>query len=111
MFILSEKFGLVCPNTEILTYAKTLNSIPKEKRYEWAEEVLADLKRCITEIDSIYILAGQKYREFLEPNLRICGVNVYVPMAGLRIDEQLLWLNLQLFDLSINRFESPLSNN
>ena len=110
-FILSAKYGLVCPNAEILPYAKTLNSMPKERRCEWANDVLTDLELRIAEIDSIYILAGQKYREFLEPNLRKCGVNVYVPMAGLRISEQLSWLNLQLFDLTINRHESPLSNN
>ena len=86
--------------------------MPKERRCEWANYVFTGLELRIPEIDSKYILAGQKYREFLEPNLRKCGVNVYVLMAGgLRIGEQLSWLNLQLFDLTINRYESPLSNN
>ena len=95
-FILSAKYGLVCPNSEILPYAKTLNSMSKERQCEWANDVLTDLELRIAEIDSIYILAGQKYREFLEPNLRKCGVNVYVPMAGLGIGRQLSWLNRQI---------------
>ena len=95
-FILSAKYGLVCPNAEILPYAKTLNSMPKERRCEWANDVLTDLELRIAEIDSIYILAGQKYREFLEPNLRKSGVNVYIPMAGLGIGRQLSWLNRQI---------------
>ena len=32
-FILSAEYGLVCPNAEILPYAKTLNSMPKDSEF------------------------------------------------------------------------------
>ena len=61
---------------------------------EWAEDVSNALRLHITDIDTIYILAGQRYREFLVPKLRDYGdVNIRVPMEGLRIGEQLRWLN------------------
>lgn len=39
------------------------------------------------------ILAGDRYREFLTPMLQARGVQVDVPMQGLRIGEQLRWLD------------------
>ncbi|MCE2939855.1 MAG: DUF6884 domain-containing protein [Armatimonadota bacterium] len=39
------------------------------------------------------ILAGDRYREFLAPMLQARGVQVDVPMQGLRIGEQLRWLD------------------
>lgn len=42
------------------------------------------------------ILAGDRYREFLTPMLQARGVQVDVPMQGLRIGEQLRWLDRQM---------------
>ncbi|HRD31848.1 MAG TPA: hypothetical protein PLB31_02165 [Fimbriimonadaceae bacterium] len=42
------------------------------------------------------ILAGDRYREFLTPRLLARGVQVDVPMQGLRIGEQLRWLDRQM---------------
>ncbi len=39
------------------------------------------------------ILAGDRYRDFLTPMLQAQGVQVDVPMQGLRIGEQLRWLD------------------
>lgn len=39
------------------------------------------------------ILAGDRYREFLTPMLQARGMRVDVPMQGLRIGEQLRWLD------------------
>ena len=39
------------------------------------------------------ILAGDRYREFLTPLLLARGMQVDVPMQGLRIGEQLRWLD------------------
>ena len=61
---------------------------------EWAEDVSSKLRLHITDIDTIYVLAGHRYREFLVPKLRnFDDVNICVPMEGLRIGEQLRWLN------------------
>ena len=93
-FILSAKYGLVDPNCKINPYDKSMNSMPMEERMEWAEDVSNTLRLHITDIDTIYILAGQRYREFLVPKLRdYDDVNICVPMEGLRIGEQLRWLN------------------
>ena len=93
-FILSAKYGLVEPNCEIDPYDRSLNSMPIEERKEWAEDVSNELRLHIADIDTIYILAGQRYREFLVPKLRdYDDVNICVPMEGLRIGEQLRWLD------------------
>ena len=93
-FILSAKYRLVEPNCRINPYEKSLNSMPIKERREWAEDVFKQLRAHITDIDTIYILAGQRYREFLVPMLRDCDdMNICVPMEGLRIGEQLRWLN------------------
>ena len=93
-FILSAKYGLVEPNREIDPYDRSLNSMPIAERREWAEDVSNELRLHMTDIDTIYILAGQRYREFLVPKLRdYDDVNVVVPMEGLRIGEQLRWLD------------------
>ena len=47
-------------------------------------------------VGSVVFLAGQRYREFLEPSLRSRGLVVSVPMEGLRIGEQLRWLTKML---------------
>jgi hypothetical protein len=40
----------------------------------------------------VVFLAGERYREFLARHLASRGVEVSVPMEGLRIGEQLSWL-------------------
>lgn len=93
-FILSAKYGLVEPNCKIDPYDKSMNSMPIYERQEWAEDVFKELRLHIVDIDAIYFLAGQRYREFLVPKLRdFDDVNVYVPMEGLRIGKQLRWLD------------------
>ena len=64
-FILSAKYGLVDPNCKINPYDRSMNSMPMKERKEWAEDVSKKLRLHNTDIDTIYILAGQRYREFL----------------------------------------------
>ena len=71
-----------------------MNSMPIKERQEWAEDVFNNLRLHITDIETIHFLAGKRYREFLVPKL--CDyddVNICDPMEGLRIGEQLRWLN------------------
>ena len=95
-FILSAQYGLVHPDTVIEPYDCTLNGMRTAGRRKWASEVLAQLTPRLGTADSVTFFAGQRYREFLEQPLRTRGLIVDVPMHGLRIGEQLRWLNQRL---------------
>ena len=95
-FILSAQYGLVHPETVISPYELTLNVMPAGERDAWARRVLAQLEPHIADARFIVFLAGLRYREHLEPDLRARGLNVKVPMEGLPIGKQLSWLDRQL---------------
>ena len=95
-FILSAEYGLLEPDRIVAPYEKTLNQMSIRDRRHWSQDVLADLRGILTLDDRVVFLAGRKYREFLEPIVvTLCG-DVVVPMEGLRIGEQLQWLDRQV---------------
>ena len=47
-------------------------------------------------VETVVFLAGKRYREFLENPLADQGAVMSVPMEGLRIGEQLRWLEREL---------------
>lgn len=89
-FILSAAYGLVHPETVVEPYDKTLNNMPILDRRAWAREVLNSLLSL--DAGRFVFLAGAKYREFLTKPLKNSGREVLVPMEGLKIGEQLRWL-------------------
>ena len=91
-YILSAKYGLVHPDTEIAPYDETLNRMGVDQRREWAARVVTQMDEMLPEADEVVIFAGQRYREFLEGYLRRRFNSVKVPMEGLRIGQQLSWL-------------------
>lgn len=92
IFILSAKHGLLNLDDKIEIYNKTLNSMADEERKNWAEEVLAKLRQETDfQNDEFIFLAGEKYREHIVPHLK----NYKVPMRGLGIGKQLMWLKQQ----------------
>ena len=91
--ILSAQYGLVHPEEEIRPYEKTLNKMRIEERRAWADRVLTGLGPCLGGVDTVVFLAGQRYRELLEPALRERGLAVRVRMSGLRQGQQLAWLD------------------
>jgi hypothetical protein len=93
--ILSALYGVVVPDTEIAPYEKTLNTVGVIERRAWAENILQQLGPYLIGRRPIIIFAGQRYREFLVPALQNDGHEVEVPMANLRIGEQLAWLAAQ----------------
>ena len=95
-FVLSAKYGLVHPDDVIAPYDLTLNKMPVAARRVWARNVFAQLIPHLEDAGSVTVLAGRRYREFLEPKLRSRGLDVAVPMERLRIGEQLGWLTRQL---------------
>ncbi len=92
-FILSAKHGLLHPDQPVAPYDLTLNTMGVRDRCRWAEGVLSQMEPHLDDVGGVIFLAGQRYRQFLEPALRQKGVSVSVPMEGLKIGEQLSWLN------------------
>jgi hypothetical protein len=88
-FILSAEHGLVDPNEVLAPYERTLNSMGKAQRQEWARRVKAELASRVPAGVEIIILAGQRYREDLIPFLRSRGHSVAVPLEGLSFGRQL----------------------
>ena len=95
-YILSAKYGLVHPNQVLEPYNQTLKTIGKAARMAWAERVFAYFRPCLTLDSTVIFLAGQVYREFLVERFAGSGCKIEVPMEGLRIGEQLKWLNKKL---------------
>jgi hypothetical protein len=91
-FILSAKHGLVHPDDVIAPYEQTLNTMDIAGRRNWARLVQSQMDDAIPDAAQIVVLAGQRYREFLMDYLGRRAHTVEVPMAGLRIGEQLGWL-------------------
>ena len=73
-------------------YEKTLNKMKKDDRRAWSHGVMEALEPHLIDVKSVVFLAGEKYREFLEPALRSRGIAVSVPMEGLKSGKQLAWL-------------------
>lgn len=86
IFILSAKYGLLKLNDRIAPYEKTLNQMPVHERRAWASGVISELSKYANlDQDEFIILAGNKYREFLLPNMR----NYKIPFEGLSFGNQL----------------------
>lgn len=94
--ILSAKYGAVHPETVVEPYEKTLNAMSADERRAWARSVLAELEPALTRVDTVFFLAGMRYREYLEPSLCQRSLRVIVPMQGLTQGRQLSWLNERL---------------
>jgi hypothetical protein len=92
--ILSAKHGLLHPTDYVTTYDCTLNELGVEERRRWSERVA---KQIIDGYqpgpdDTVEIMAGNQYRQFLVPHLKKTGCTVSEPLAGLAIGMQLKWL-------------------
>lgn len=92
-FVLSSLYGLVAPNTKIAPYDHTLNTLGVGERRAWATKVLDKLLPETVGQRRVVMFAGHRYREFLIEPLRRHGIKVVVPMAHLRLGEQLAWLS------------------
>lgn len=91
-YILSAKYYLLEPDTVISAYNQTLNKMPVKDRNAWALNVFEMMKKIIKPQDTVYFLAGKKYREFLLDKVGPICAHVEVPMEGLRSGEQKQWL-------------------
>ena len=91
-YILSAKHGLLHPRLKIGPYNETLNHMRKPARLRWASGVMNELSKAVCSGDTIVFLAGQRYRETLEPGVAALGCQIRVPMRGMPIGKQLQWL-------------------
>ena len=96
--VLSARYGLVDPDEMIRPYDTTLNAMFVADRRAWASTVIDRLGPLLAGTGTVVFLAGRRYREFLELELRRRGVTVLVPMAGLTQGRQLSWLKERLRD-------------
>jgi hypothetical protein len=92
-FVLSALYGLVLPDAEIAPYELTLNALGVADRRAWANRVLEKLLPEIVDVKRVVMFAGHRYREFLIEPLARRGIKVEVPLAHLKIGEQLRWLS------------------
>jgi hypothetical protein len=91
-FILSAKHGLIEPDHLVEPYEQSLLTMSAHERREWSRGVVSSLLAVLPREASIVLLAGQRYREQLEPFLIEQGYVVEVPLRGLSIGQQLQWL-------------------
>lgn len=97
-YIISAKYGLVRPSDFLEPYDLTLKNMPVPERRRWAELAFSDLKPLLQTTDTVVFLAGVIYRENLVPKVEELGCKVKIPMEGLRIGEQVSWLQKQFED-------------
>lgn len=92
-YILSAKHGLLHPDQQIESYEMTLNKMGVRERQAWAQSVMRQIGDQLRGKDKFVLLAGLRYREFLQPLLESEGAKIRVPMAGLTQGRQLNWLD------------------
>jgi len=88
-YILSAKFGLLSPHQIVSPYELTLVDMTADERKRWATDVSGELLTLLPPGAGVMFLAGERYREHLEPFLTRHGFVVHVPMRGLPIGRQL----------------------
>lgn len=88
-YILSAEHGLLSPDEVVHPYEKALLHMRSDERRRWAAGVAGELKVILPPQCAVVFLAGQRYREHLEPLLREGGHPVGVPFRGMRMGEQL----------------------
>ena len=94
-FILSAEHGLLDIDKEIEPYNTTLNNMKNNEVKIWAARVFKQLESRIQPGDRIIFLAGQNYRQHLINKIKNAGCKIEIPMEGLKIGEQMHWLDTQ----------------
>jgi hypothetical protein len=88
IMILSAKYYVIPLDKVISPYDKTLLNMPKDEANEWGVKVLNVLaNKYDLENDKFIILAGEKYRKYITPQMNHWSA----PLKGLRIGQQLAW--------------------
>jgi hypothetical protein len=89
VYIISAKHGLVAEDEILEPYDETLNAKPAAERRAWAQWVLNQLGQvCDVRKTEFIILAGQRYHEYLCPELP----HKSLPLGKLRFGERIKFL-------------------
>jgi len=89
IFVLSAKYGLVGLKQRIEPYDLTLNKMSLAEIKKWSNQVVKKLSKVANlKKDEFTFLAGQKYRQYLIPEIN----NYKIPLKGLGIGKQLGYL-------------------
>ena len=95
-FIISAKHHLLDKNAEIAYYDKTLNSMNKNEKKEWAEVVLKQLANKFDLVhDKFFIFGGSNYYKFLLPHLN-CTVFEYENSNSILLNRPIVILEARL---------------
>jgi hypothetical protein len=86
-YVLSARYGLLDPETNIEPYDLTLNAMSRPAQRAWADSVYYEMSRAGLLPGKIYFHAGLAYRRFLIDRIDRC----FVPLAGLGIGKQVAW--------------------
>ena len=94
VWILSAKHHLLDTDEVIEPYQKTLNTMSLKKRTEWGNFTWENLcsRDEFKNATHIVWFAGLRYREQLIHRCQSAGKINLIPMAGLRLGDQLSWL-------------------
>ena len=92
----SAAHGLVDPEEVLHPYDRTLADLTPAARADWGAHVGSALLATYGGEVCFVVYAGARYRQHLVPCLRRGGATVAVPLAGLRIGQQLAWLRRAL---------------
>lgn len=94
--IISAQYGVLWPEDEIAPYDKTLSTMPRHERREWALEVIRDLHAVMRPGDKVVSYLGATYAEYVLPALRRNGYVVEEPLRGLGQGKRLAWFKERL---------------
>jgi hypothetical protein len=88
--ILSAEHGLLRPDDVVAPYDRPLLRMSIKERQDWADRVACQL-RCLMPdwLQTVVVLAGARYREFLLEKLRSRSERVFVPLEGQGIGQQM----------------------
>lgn len=101
-YILSAKYGLLCPDDIVDDYDLTLKTMAREECRQWARRVAAQLdERNVTSTgDTIVWLTGLDYSRDLVPLMP--QQRHSFPLQGLKLGPRLQWLNRANHDATPN---------
>lgn len=88
-FILTATHGLLDPEEEVSPFSASFYAMDTTERKTWAMEVAAELRKFLQPGDTVEILAGPAYWQFLLDPLADVGAQVSVLVQGMEIGEQL----------------------
>ena len=94
--ILSTKYGLLHPQQKVDTYNLTMKDMTFDARRKWADKTYQQIRPLVSPGQTVMILAGVAYREFLIPLLEGQGIMVAAPLAPFGVISQMGILNGEL---------------